>query len=229
MTTSSSIDFSLTRDEIISDALELIGAIGIGETPTAADLTTCSRSLNMMVKAWEAQGIHLWTKTTLQVSLVENQINYTLSPRPLMILQAWLRNTDNVDRPIMIDNMTSYNMIPNKTTSGKINRIIYDPQLSTGILSVWPVPDDDTDVLYLKYIRVIEDFDSSSNTPDLPQEWLQPLVENLAVKVAPKYGKVLSKTNPDIISNAATSLAEMRMWDVENAKIRVVPAADYGN
>ena len=37
MATSGSVDFTLTRDEIINDALVQIGAIEAGETPSAAD------------------------------------------------------------------------------------------------------------------------------------------------------------------------------------------------
>jgi len=229
MATSGSINFTLTRDEIIQEALEQIGAIGIGDTISNSDITTCSRTLNLMVKAWEAQGIHLWTVTTQTVTLVEDQASYTLSPYALMVKQAWLRNTDNIDRPIKVDSLSNYNLIPNKTTSGKINRIAYDAQLNTGTLYVWPTPDDDTDVLHLKYLRKIEDFDASSDNADLPQEWLLAIALNLGILVAPKYGKSLTKTNPELVENAAVALAQMQLWDVENAKIRIVNSADYGD
>lgn len=224
MTTSSSTNFTLTRDEIIQEALEQIGAIGIGDTISATDITTCSRTLNMMIKAWEAKGIHLWTLTEMSVALVVAQATYTLSPRPLMVKQAFLRNTDNIDRPVRVRSKSDYNLIPDKTTTGKISQVCYDPQLSTGTLSVWPTPDDATDVLHLVYLRVIEDFDASSDNADLPQEWLLPIALNLGMLVSPKYGK---RPDPAFAQTAAEYLTEMQLWDVENAKIRVVPATDY--
>jgi hypothetical protein len=229
MATSSSIDFTLTRDDIIQEALEQLGIVGEGETPAAATITSCSRTLNMMVKAWEAQGIHLWAQTTQTVTLVASQATYSLSPYALMLKQAWLRNTDNVDRPIKIDSLSNYNLIPNKTSTGKINRIAYDAGLTTGTVYVWPTPDDATDVLHIKYLRKIEDFDSSSDNADFPQEWLLALALNLAVLLAPKYGKTLSKIAPDLAQNASIALTEMQLWDVENAKVRIAPAANYGD
>jgi len=226
MATSGSIDFTLTRDTIIADALELIGAIGIGDTPTSADYTTCARTLNMMVKAWQGQGIHLWTETEMTVTLVVDQATYTLSPRPLYIKAARFRNADDVDRPVRVDSRVEFFNIPNKTSAGKINRIYYDPQLGSGTLYVWPVPDDATETLRLTYIRSLEDFDASGDNPDFPQEWLQTITYNLAVRIAAKYGKNVTKTAPELISIAQLSLLEMQLWDTENSKIRIVPAYD---
>ena len=59
MAVSGSIDFSINRDELITEALELSGRLRIGATPTAAQITSAARTLNMMVKAWQADGIQL--------------------------------------------------------------------------------------------------------------------------------------------------------------------------
>ncbi len=60
MATSSNYDFNLDRDAIITEAYSLFGATAIGETPTAAELTNGGQSLNLMLKAWQAEGIGLW-------------------------------------------------------------------------------------------------------------------------------------------------------------------------
>lgn len=80
MATSGSYDASYNRDQIITEALELIGAIGAGETPTSDDLTTCSRTLNMMVKFWQTQGIAIWRNQEIYVFLVTGQNVYDLGP-----------------------------------------------------------------------------------------------------------------------------------------------------
>lgn len=230
MATSNSINFTLTRDEIIQDALELIGAVDIGATPSATDITTCARTLNLMVKSWQATGVHLWTETEMSLSLVADQRTYVLSPKPLFIKSARHRtaDTDYVDRPVRIDTRNEYNEISNKTsTGGTTSRIYYDSQLGDGTLYVWPVPEASTDTLQLTYLRSIEDFDASGDNADFPTEWLEALIYNLAVRIAPKYGKVLSKENPDIINIALTSLQQMQLWDTESSTISIVPARDY--
>lgn len=228
MTTSASIDFTLTRNEIITEALEQIGAIGIGDTLQDSDVTTCSRSLNLMVKAWNGQGIHLWTASEMSVTLVGGQADYTLSPRPLHVKQIRVRNEDDIDRPVRIDSRNDFYSIANKTAEGQTNRAYYDPQLNSGTLSIWPTPPDDTtDVLKITYYRSLEDFDASGDNPDFPQEWLEAISLNLAIRIAPKYGKSLAKVNPDLKENALMALMEMRLWDTEAARVSVVPARDY--
>lgn len=79
MATSGSTNFSQTRNEIITDALQLLGVLGAGDTAAANDVTFCSSMLNKMVKAWQGQGIHLWKETEGTVFLIDGQSEYTLS------------------------------------------------------------------------------------------------------------------------------------------------------
>jgi len=62
MATSGSVNYTQTRNEIISDAYQLIGVKGVGRTISAEDQTFAENMLNKMVKAWQAKGIHLWAK-----------------------------------------------------------------------------------------------------------------------------------------------------------------------
>ena len=59
MATSGSINFGATRDEIIKEALELLGVLDINGTPSSDDLASCATSLNMMLKSWQADGVNM--------------------------------------------------------------------------------------------------------------------------------------------------------------------------
>ncbi len=61
MATSGSSDFNLTRANIIQDALERVGGVRIGAIPRPEHVVSVGRTLDMMVKAWQAKGIRLWT------------------------------------------------------------------------------------------------------------------------------------------------------------------------
>lgn len=61
MPTSGSFDWTLTRDEIITAALQKLGAIQAGDTPSAAQVTAAATALNLMVKSWQNKGVFLWT------------------------------------------------------------------------------------------------------------------------------------------------------------------------
>ena len=77
MATSGSVDFSITRDNIITEALQLIGVIGEGETPSANQKSDCSRSLNMMIKFWMADGMNLFVNQEIVIFPIKGQRQYT--------------------------------------------------------------------------------------------------------------------------------------------------------
>ena len=62
MTVSGTITFSVSRDNILNDALAMVGAIGVEDTGTTAQITHAARQLNMIVKSWESFGIDLWAR-----------------------------------------------------------------------------------------------------------------------------------------------------------------------
>lgn len=60
MSSSASYNFVVTRDQLITDALLHINAIGVGETPSANQVTEAARLLNMIVKLRASDGMPLW-------------------------------------------------------------------------------------------------------------------------------------------------------------------------
>lgn len=53
-------DYSVGRNDVITEALELLGALEEGATPSANQITSISRTLNMLLKHWQSQGINLY-------------------------------------------------------------------------------------------------------------------------------------------------------------------------
>jgi len=78
MATSGSIDFSVSRDDIITEALELLGVLAEGESPNSDQLASCGRTLNMMVKAWQAEGLNLFAVQRLYLFLETDKSKYTI-------------------------------------------------------------------------------------------------------------------------------------------------------
>lgn len=60
MPTSGSTDFSVTKDDIIKEAYEQLGVLNEGEDPTAEQIDRASRTLNMMMKAWQADQMNIF-------------------------------------------------------------------------------------------------------------------------------------------------------------------------
>lgn len=61
MASTNSYNFAVTRDNLITDAMLHIQAIGEGETPSANSVTEAARILNMLVKLRAADGMPLWS------------------------------------------------------------------------------------------------------------------------------------------------------------------------
>lgn len=78
MATSGTTTFSQTRDQLILDAFQLIGVYGIGRNVSAADSQVAQSFLNKMIKSWQTQGLHLWTKTEGVLYLSQYVNKYTL-------------------------------------------------------------------------------------------------------------------------------------------------------
>ncbi len=238
MTTSNSTDFNQSELDIITDALQLIGVVGSNDTPKTNDITFCSKILNKMIKTWEAQGIHLWTETEGTFTLTDSVNTYVLSSsgstqstyteltdvgRPIAITSIRYHYNNGNDRMMRKMGREEYMRIPSKDSTGPATAYYYSPQLNNGILYIWPTPDNSDDSLNITYLRSIQDFDANTDTPDFPQEWLEALTYNLVVRIAPAFGITLSKTNPDLIAIAASSLAELQAWDFEEGSVRIVP------
>jgi hypothetical protein len=64
MTTSNSVDFSVSRDDIIKAAMQQVGILGEGVSPNSTQLTEKGIILNMIVKARMADGMPLWALKT---------------------------------------------------------------------------------------------------------------------------------------------------------------------
>lgn len=78
MPTSGTTSYNLTTSEIIQEALELLGVVGLGQSVEAEDYSTCLRSLNMMVKAWQNDDIFMSNEAEATLFLVPKQIRYQL-------------------------------------------------------------------------------------------------------------------------------------------------------
>jgi hypothetical protein len=199
MATSGSFDFSTTRDDLIKGALRILGVIPEGGTPSTEQYNTAAEALNMLVKAWGAEGLGIWAIKKQTVTLVDGTNTYAVGlsqtvniPRPLMIYQAWLHDTSsNVDVPMIALSQEEYNILGNKTSEGNPVNYYYEALRNTGNLYLFPTPDSSAasgKTVVIQYQAPIEDFDASTDEPDVPQELFRALKFNLAAELSFEYG-----------------------------------------
>ena len=198
MSTSGTTNFSLARDDIIKRALRLAGALAQGETPTTDQVSEAAVALNSMVKAWQTDGMQLWAIKQRSVILVAGQSDYTLTlPKTLRVLQAFNHSTtSNIDIPMRILTKQEYNILGNKTSAGNPIQCYHEVQRDQSVLHLFPVPtstEASANTITIVYHSPFEDFNSSTDTPDFPQEWYDAVTYGLACRLAPEYGMPLTE------------------------------------
>lgn len=147
--------------------------------------------------------------------------------KPLLIKSARYRYSDGTERPITKKGRVGFMNLPDKTATGPATVIYYSPKVSTATAYVWPVCEDVGECIRISYTRRIQDFDSSSNTPDFPQECYEAATYNLSIRLAPAYGIDTQKLNPDIKEIAQQAMIDMMMWDIEEGSTHIVPNYRY--
>ena len=218
MALSDSKDFELDVAEYIEEAFERCGL----EVRTGYDLRTAKRSLNLMLAEWANRGLNQWTIKQRSLALVQADGEYPLSTDIIDVLSVVLRrnNTDyalsRVSRDIFIS-------IPNKTTQGRPSQFFLDRQ-NTPNLKIWPVPENDTDVIIYDALTRMDDADSQVNTMDMPFRFYPCLAAGLAyyisMKRAPDRIQLLKAVYEEEFERAMTE-------DRDRSSFNVVPMYQY--
>lgn len=73
MSTSGSVDFTLTRDQLIKRALDIIGVYDVTDTANADDIAAAATHLNLIVKEMMAEGIDLPVRRVVTLFLTGKQ------------------------------------------------------------------------------------------------------------------------------------------------------------
>jgi hypothetical protein len=209
MATSNSTDWSLNRDQVIKGALRKLAVLPSGGTPTTNQINDASDALNALVKAFQADGMPLWKVGTYTFTVTSGTSSYTIgvgqtlnNPKPLKVIQASYTTSGGVPVPMEVVNRYDYMDLPiSATVTGQPITLEYQPMRTTGIIRLWPTPNNSTTQITFEYQSPFEDMDNSTDDFDFPSEWIQALIYNLAWSLAPEYG--IPPTDRQILAKEA--------------------------
>ncbi len=140
----------------------------------------------------------------------------TKAQRPLRIIEARWRDADGNDTPLTVGNRDDYISIADKTTVSTPNIVYYDPQLTTGVLYVWPKPETVDGLIVLSAVYPIQDMDAATDDFEVPVQWLEAVIYNLAVRLAPQWPEQVSiQYFRELKEQAYLSLENAKMEDRE--------------
>ena len=184
MAVSGTTTFTMTRDELITDALLEIGGVALGGTPTADQITHASRRLNTMLKAWQGERIFLYAVATGTVDTVAAQ-NYVTYPTGVRrILHMWV-TVDGTDTALNKISQEEYDSVTTKTTP-TIPYAYYIDE-ADGKIYFLGVPNAVYTISY-RAESILDDMTSATDNVDLPQPALDFIMKYLASELAVPYG-----------------------------------------
>jgi hypothetical protein len=192
---------SETAQTLIKAALRSIGAIATGETPTAAELADGLEAMRMMLRNWSAQNIRIYFTTTESIALT-GATSYSwgsggtiATARPVQIRGAY--TSDNI---VDIIDEAKYRHLVVGNAGGAVQWLWYQPQYPLGYIYPWPL---DSSTLYVHALKELTDPTAITSTIAFPPAYDDAIKWNLAVRMAPEYGKEASAT---VSALAATTL-----------------------
>jgi hypothetical protein len=220
--------------EIINDALVEIGILDPIESPTASQAQQALRHLNRMVDSWNAQRLTIYAIEEAGFVLTINQQSYTIGPasdtpdftvtaRPVRIDHANIVNlgVDPEERwPVNILYRDAWASRYTEYDFEYPSALYYEPTYPSGTIHLFDVPTA-AHTLELWTWTAISAFASLTAAIDFPPGYEEALMYNLAVRLAPGYGR----TAPQV--TIAMALKSMAIIKSVNAPVPV-QTTDYG-
>lgn len=311
MATSGTITYTMPTVDVVTKAFSKLG-VKIGEQELEPhEFQDGIDSLNLLIKNWAAQGLHLWTKdeavlfldagksdylvgatgdeacqlddfigtTTLLAKVstdtvfqlvttagmvagdsvgieldnntrhwttiltVDSSIQITLAAgipsasklgstaftfttlvsRPQRILSFRRKTFANDNEiPVITWSREEYFNQINKSSKGTVVNAYYSPQLNNGRVYVWQTANSVNDFIRYTFERQLEDVTTDTDNLDFPQEWLLPIIYNLADILADDYDVTPAKMQK-INAKAASLLDDILGWDEEITSLFIQP------
>ena len=219
MAVSGTYDFNLDIDEVIQEAMEMIG----GEDTLGHEPASARRSINLMLKDWQNRGILLWTTSVSSVTVAASTTAYDLSSSTIDALEVVL-NRDDTDIQLTRISPEEYLLIPNKTQTGRPMQYSIRRGRDNPVMSVWPIPENSTDVLKMEIFSELQDINKSAiQNADLPKRFLPPLTCGLSYYMSMKRPGVEAGRIQMLKGNYEEKLARAMEEDRERASMRIVP------
>ena len=184
---------SETAQTLIKGALRAINAIATGETPTAAELADGLEALQFMLRSWSAENIMVYAISQDTLTLT-GATSYTIGSGgdcnttwPSEIKGAVV----DTDYDLEIIGEARYRSLSRNSLSTPPAYLYYNPAYPLGVLYPWPVGGSS---MVIDSLKALTDPTSLTSSVAFPTSYDAAIKWNLAVELAPEFGKEPSQT-----------------------------------
>lgn len=188
-----------TARDLINSSFRLIGVLAGGETASAQEMNDALATLNDMIDSWSNERLTIFNVAPETFPLVPAQQTYTMgtggdfdTARPLKIENAKIQvvtNGQTNEYPLQISNQDQWADIRIKTVTTSLPSILYmDGAYPLQNLNLWPIPSVANSIILYSW-KPLSDFSTLNTVASLPPGYSKALRYNLAIELAPEYGK----------------------------------------
>ncbi len=225
--------------DLISMSLRKIGALSSGETIETTRQAEALSALQVMLRSWGAVGQKVFASTKETKTLTAGTAEYTwgsggdiTTARPDKVASVWIVDSSNISHPVDIISEQMYNGIVDKTVLSRPTSLFYHPAYPLGTVYLFPVPDA-AETLHLDSFKVFTESGSYGLVTDtlaFPLYYQEPIVYNLAIRLAPEYGKSVSAEVAAIAESSLKVLTNLNASaQVSPIYIEIPARAGYGS
>lgn len=203
--------------------MRLIGVLASGETPASSEANDAFKSLNAMLDNYSIQSLMVLSRVYEPFSLVVNQSVYEMgtgapdfnTSRPQKIENInWIQTsgTTTVQLPIEIINQDQWAAIAVKTITSNLPTRMWPQYLFPYMkLNFWPVPSVAGQIVIWSW-KPLTDIAALTTSLDLAPGYEDMLTYNLAIRLAPEYGK---KPSELVLATAISSKADVKRMNIQ--------------
>lgn len=197
----------MTALDAITTALQKLGVLGAGETPSPEDAEVAFNELNNMIDEWATQRLTIAQATRAVENLTNGQASYTIGTggdfnrqRPVWIDRISVIPDTTVDNPTEISigvclSLNQWQRIVQKATTSTFPQwAFYRQNWSAGLgtIDVYQVPTSSNAALVLYVPVALSEFADLTTDYTFAPGFRSAIENNLAVSVAPIFGRVPS-------------------------------------
>jgi hypothetical protein len=231
---------STTVSDLCTAALKDSGAIGVGQTPLAEDLQDAWARLQWMLQQWERKRWLVYHLVDL-AKVSTGAVNYSVGPggdfdtgpgtmRPNRLEAAFLRQIQNASPPNQVDfpleilqSYEDYAKISLKQLKSWPGFVFLDTAWNLANLFVYPVPQATIYEVHIIIRAALPvSFTTQADKFNIPYEYYEAIVTNLAIRLRPKYG-LGSFPGDELPARAKEALATLRGSNTQIARLVVPP------
>jgi len=217
-TTSNQRVFNLDVDEIIDEAISMIG----GEHVSGVENKKARRTLNLLLIELQNKGVPINTLDFITVNGVKGQLEYSLPTEVVDVYELNLKR-DDIETPLLRYSLQEFHQIPTKDQQDRPSTYTVERNTDTPAIKVWPRPDRDTDEFELMVYKKIEDVTTSYQKIGLAHYYLPAVTTGLAYKLSLKRTGVDQYTKERIRQDYLEILQTTFDEDRERTPMKIRP------